>query len=687
MDRITYLNFDLLIDCLDAGYRARVLDSPAGQAAGDFSLPFVTTGGRDLEALDMEAAKDFGRRLFEAVFGGQVGSCLRRSLDEADREGAGLRIRLRLTEVPELAHLPWEYLYDPALDRFPVLSAETPLVRYLDLPERIRPLAIEPPLRMLVMISSPSDLMPLDVEQEWSTLNEALGHLERQGLVTLELLEDASLLALQRQLRRGEYHIFHFIGHGTFDEVDQDGALVLEDEDGRGRPVSGHELGTLLHDHRPLRLAFLNACEGARASRTDPFAGTAQGLVQQGIPAVVAMQFEISDVAAITLVREFYTALAEGFPVDTNLAEARKAVFAVGDAVEWSTPVLYMRSPDGYIFEVGEKMRSSPDRVTEGLGALTELMQSPEVRAAVIAFHTDFEAACEQIEILSDHKYLHDLLHTLQFHCYHPIFQEAKRFPDDDMAIDNLMDYELTLQGILDDLQAASERPSFASLDTSWIGNIELAHQELRQALEDLDATLLRRATWHMNRVLAVQPSQINTRLNASARALRLPALVEALSYICESICDSLTHLDLDTEKVDQFRAGVGVLAGLAQNLIALVQGHDGWQVVDLELRRIETAMQQDMMELEMSWPALKAMTEPLYDSVDDEWARSLQADALALDDALAQGDLAKTRRHFWRFRRRAGDRFFRVDTDLKELSGDLRQIGEPLTTIMSMIG
>ncbi|MCP4306519.1 MAG: hypothetical protein GY926_10515 [bacterium] len=45
----------------------------------------------------------------------------------------------------------------------------------------------------------------------------------------------------------------------------------------------------ILHEHRSLRLEILNACEGARSSRTDPFSGTGKSLVQQGIPAVVAM--------------------------------------------------------------------------------------------------------------------------------------------------------------------------------------------------------------------------------------------------------------------------------------------------------------------------------------------------------------------------------------------------------------
>lgn len=403
MAEITYLDFDLLIERSGEGYRARVLNSPAGQGAADFSLPFSEMelenfllrvgrprrGVRRLESPEMGAAKSLGGRLFNAVFGGEVRGCLRSSLDEASRQGAGLRIRLRLAETPELADLPWEYLYNPALNRFLVLSVETPLVRYLNLPERIRPLGVKPPLRVLVMISSPSDHPPLDVELEWARLKEALGDLEQRGLVALERMGEATLVTLQRRLRREEYHIFHFIGHGGFDERAQDGILLLEDEARWGCPVSGQYLGTLLHDERTLRLAVLNACEGARTSRTDPFAGTAQSLVQQGIPAVIAMRFEITDKAAITLAHEFYAALADGYPVDSALAEARKAIFAQGNDVEWGKPVLYLRSPDGCIFDV--KRVSEEERKSTQVAILYR-----EARAAMA--REDWTTAIEKLQ-------------------------------------------------------------------------------------------------------------------------------------------------------------------------------------------------------------------------------------------------------------------------------------------------
>jgi hypothetical protein len=176
--------------------------------------------------------------------------------------------------------------------------------------------------------------------------------------VILERLEEATLEALQRRLLREKYHVFHFVGHGGFDERAQDGVLVMEDSARRETLVTGIRLGTFLYDH-DIRLAFLNSCEGGRTAQEDAFAGAAQSLVRKGIPAVIAMQFEITDTAAITVSHAFYNALSVGLPVDTSLAEARKAVYATNE-VEWATPVLYMRSPDGRIFDIKTRSRHRP---------------------------------------------------------------------------------------------------------------------------------------------------------------------------------------------------------------------------------------------------------------------------------------------------------------------------------------
>jgi hypothetical protein len=373
MPPLNFLDFDLEIEPSDTGYRVEV-NSPAGQASHDFVLPFSDLelenfvlrmgrpygGTRRIDSQDVAIAKAFGSRLFDAVFDSDARSCLRSSSDEATAKGQGLRLRLRLNRAPELADVPWEYLYNPTLNRFLALSTKTPLVRYLELPERIRPIAVTPPLKILAVIANPKEQAPLAVEHEWRQLRDALGDLVQRGLVTIDRLEKPTLEALRHKFRRDAYHVLHFIGHGGFDPRLDDGVLLFEDDDGYSHRVNGQSLGMIIYDHDSLRLAVLNACEGGRASRDDPFAGVAQSLVQQGTPAVIAMQFEVSDEAATTLSHEFYAMLAEDYPVDAALAEARRALYSRGNSLEWGTPVLYMRAPDGRIFDVAQPMAISP---------------------------------------------------------------------------------------------------------------------------------------------------------------------------------------------------------------------------------------------------------------------------------------------------------------------------------------
>ena len=363
------LDFDVVIDSHGDGYRARVVASPAGEAQAGFVLPFTD---KDLTILVFEVVRrigkarrkvrqlasperlllqDFGGQLFQAVFSGPVRECLGHSRLAAESESAGLRIRLRLPGA--LANIPWEYLYDAEYG-FLGLSREIALVRYVEMPTPVQPFPVSPPLRILAMISAPDDEPGLQGEEEWGKLKGALDDLAGRGMVQVDRLEAGTLAALQRPLRLREYHVLHFIGHGGYNEEAQDGALALETEGRKTRLVTGRDLGVMFRGHRSLRLVVLNACEGARTAQDDPFGGVAQALVRQGIPAVIAMQFEISDPAALVFSQSFYQAIGDGLPVDVATVEARVAMFAADHEVEWATPVLYLRSPDGQIFTTSQ---------------------------------------------------------------------------------------------------------------------------------------------------------------------------------------------------------------------------------------------------------------------------------------------------------------------------------------------
>lgn len=377
---IPYSDFEIEIGSGNGRtYPVAVLRSPAGETKAKLSWPFsqlqlenklltlqnalLRSGGPKRRALTPveKAVQDFGAELFGTLFAGEVGTLYYESRQLVAQAGRGLRIKLRI-EDPHLATLPWEYLYDPRSDEYLSRSSFSPLVRYLPLTHPVAPLKVKPPLRILAMTASPQGMPALDAQVERQRMQRGLADLINQGVVELEWLEGETWQELRRKMRNQTWHIFHFVGHGGFDEVRKEGMVVFSDRRGQPRSVAASQLAQLLRDHHSLRLAVFNSCEGARADRHDIFSSTATSLVRAGIPAVLAMQYEITDAAAMQFAESLYETLAEGAAIDTAVVEARIAIsMEVTNSLEWGTPVLFMRSPDGVIFELASASAPQPD--------------------------------------------------------------------------------------------------------------------------------------------------------------------------------------------------------------------------------------------------------------------------------------------------------------------------------------
>jgi CHAT domain len=383
MAQLEYEEFQLKIEPEADGYRVDLLASPFGKASSQFQMPTLKT---DLEAalselhvvrrgarstrklfipgLEPQASggvKALGAGLFSAVFSGKVGELYQQSLQLVQSQNKGLRIQLHTTaNVPEL---PWEYLRDPiGPGRFLFHSEQITLARYLGLDQRAKALVVKAPLRILVMISNPNGVPALEVQDEWNRLQQALKTDIQQNRVILHQIP-ATLEELSQALGNQEYHVLHFIGHGGFDEK-IGGLLLLEDQQKDPRTVDAETLASQLQDERSLRLVVLNACESARTSAKNPFAGVAQTLIESAgsISAVIAMQYEISDDVAIAFAERFYGSIARALPVDTALADARKTIFGLENGkLEFGIPVLYMHSSDGQLFDLQPPPASAPE--------------------------------------------------------------------------------------------------------------------------------------------------------------------------------------------------------------------------------------------------------------------------------------------------------------------------------------
>ena len=297
-----------------------------------------------------EPLQDVGQQLFDAVFTGEVRDAYRASLGAVQQAGERLRVVLHLT-APDLAALPWESMYDRQTGAY--LCRTEPLIRHVDARYTPQPLRVHPPLRILGLVSSPKGLPRLDAHGEQQDLEQALAGPLAAGRVELTWAPDASWSSIHDLLLDGTWHIVHFIGHGDFDSVKDEGVFALEGPDGRADLVEASRLTDLLSEADPTpQLVVLNSCSSGQEGARDLFSGTAAALVHGGISAVAAMQFSISDDAALRFARGFYAAIARGKPVDEAVRSGRIEILGAARTLEWVTPVLYVRGGVTQLFKL-----------------------------------------------------------------------------------------------------------------------------------------------------------------------------------------------------------------------------------------------------------------------------------------------------------------------------------------------
>lgn len=384
----TYIDLDLKIEPSPAGDGAlqiRVQDSPWGPTpASAYRLPIEAeearkilaslqasiwcrgaSGGsssRHADVLETEQELEsfrpavLGEALFGALFEGERRDRLLNSLATIEATPIhGLRIRLILDPAiaEEVSVWPWELLFRRETRDYLARNVRTPFVRQIEVPRLT--LAPDPisELRVLVVLSDPSDERRLDVHGEESLISEMLS---AEPGVRLSLLENPTLDTLRQRMRDEPIDVVHFIGHGGWTDSGE-GALYFEDSEGRARRVGATVVAEALKVGHQARLVVLNACETGRLSRTptgrDPFLGTASALIMSGIPAVVAHQFEISDPAALAFSKAFYSYLAAGDPIEAAVAEGRQRILYHRESTwEWCTPVLYLSVNHGQLFDL-----------------------------------------------------------------------------------------------------------------------------------------------------------------------------------------------------------------------------------------------------------------------------------------------------------------------------------------------
>jgi hypothetical protein len=351
-----YEPIDITIDLLDERNCRVTLRSAAGEvtavapvcvAEADVRLMVEAyrRPGNASAAEQMPTLERYGRQLFSFVGDGVLANAYTTACRAADSRGARRWIRLHLAKAGFLAPAPWEVLNDGS--GFLAVDASTVISRSA-LRTRQAPPGATGPLRVLVTLSSPCDCLALGGRCETQLLEDALGGLQLIGRAAVDVAPDGTLDTLRRMLRNAEdagrpYDAWHFIGHGGFNAKSGESELAMVGRDGKAQWIGAREL-RVLFDRHPLRFAILNACESGTGDVDTPAASVAGALVDRGTAAVVAMQFMISDDAAIVIADEMYGAFATGIDVLGAMTDVRRAIYCLPRGAEWLTPVLILAS-------------------------------------------------------------------------------------------------------------------------------------------------------------------------------------------------------------------------------------------------------------------------------------------------------------------------------------------------------
>lgn len=317
-------------------------------------------------------ATELGRALYEFLFPPKVREVYRELQTYARIDKKGIRIRLRVEE-PTLNRIPWEYCYHEDDRFFLAKDRNTPFVRHIERGRVPESLAAPLPLKVLLITAEPTNQKPLDIEEEERRMRAILGAMGE--LVTLRVEHRVSPDKLHTAVTDFQPHVLHFIGHGMFDEQRGEGALCFEQNDAQrlAQPLYGSQLADILRSSS-VRLVVLNACKTSTEAEGKAFMGVAPTLVIAGIPAVMAMQFNVPDHMAIRYTTALYQYLVRARPLDEAVTEMR--IYASSgpepyDQVWWAIPTLFMRAEDGVIWQptaahaAHTAVLPSPDQITE----------------------------------------------------------------------------------------------------------------------------------------------------------------------------------------------------------------------------------------------------------------------------------------------------------------------------------
>jgi CHASE2 domain-containing sensor protein len=380
---------------------------------------------KNRQAFHLDLLKNVGQALYRSLFpvNGKLEGLLKSALRDIGRQHPSyLHIQLTfqgdLAKKARFADYPWELLHDGA--KF-LAHRKVTFSRYIA--DDSAPPNLPPVEKINVLLISSA---AFDTEQKLESLSpperqailKGLEKAQTKGHIRLISLENATTECLRAYLTEHQVHVVHFDGHGLFGkrcrecrvihkgikaercrncntpmgDVLPQGYLVFEDAQGKPDYVSAEDFSQLLQtasardrkvSSNGIVLAVLSACQSGMSAMGDSvFNGTAQNLISNAVPSVVAMQYSITVDGAAKFAEQFYRSLGSKDSLALAVRKGREAMGMGGMDQQWFRPVLYLRWRDNEGGQLFASNKSEP--ICHRL--ITSIVWGTAVTSGIVAF-------------------------------------------------------------------------------------------------------------------------------------------------------------------------------------------------------------------------------------------------------------------------------------------------------------
>jgi hypothetical protein len=208
------------------------------------------------------------------------------------------------------------------------------------------PLTIEPPIRVLMIVTNPKDESLLDAHEELRIVTSGLRASDQYHITHLS---EPRIEDLQRALSRSP-HIVHYVGHAGL--TGQSGALILHDHRDGTRWVSAAELARLLPSS--VRLLCLSTCVTASNYRISGLLHIAHSPADQTLPTTIVNQYALGPPAAEAFWSSFYPNLlvSEGDVLGAFHRSRAEMYQMAHEDGSWASFSLVIRDGTGHPFRL-----------------------------------------------------------------------------------------------------------------------------------------------------------------------------------------------------------------------------------------------------------------------------------------------------------------------------------------------